>query len=431
MSDNFLETSNEVELDAQIKILSDDLEVHLTNLSLPDRGLVIAYNFAPFSDASAATVAKRIRQLGRKVDVVSQDMSAVRQRDEDLNDLVTEFVDQHFKLKGEPGFAAWPFIRDYVVDGYAAAKSSLMSHKYGFIYSRSMFPATHFLAAFIKSRHPEVFWISEFSDPVRHDVEGNIRVSQEVPDDYVSKTIHTGFRGSVRKLLRQDKSVFAWCEMLGIITADRVIFTNDHQREVMLAPYLERDASRELLQKTVVSPHPTLSVEFYNRNRAKNFTSDPGCIDIGYFGEFYPNRGVGELVRAVNELPSGVRRKFRVHIYTNSVEKARHSLQKVGFDTSYVRIKPSENLFSFLQLSSKMDALYVSDVVPGLGYSDNPYLPSKFSDYRGAGVPIIASVWPGSVLSRSTVAKKFLLGDVTRLSNFLLEFCRAKSTVMR
>src|SRR5699024_7869117 len=151
MSDIDIEERDGVALDNDIVRLGEVVDDHLVFESLPDRGLILAYNFPPFSDASAVTVAKRIRQFGRKVDVVSQDLSTIRSKDTDLVELVTEFVEEHFELSGEPGFAAWPAIRNYVLDGYAAVKSSLLNKRYGFIYSRSMFPATHFLAAFIKA----------------------------------------------------------------------------------------------------------------------------------------------------------------------------------------------------------------------------------------------------------------------------------------
>lgn len=426
VSETLVAVRNGVEIDSDIERLNDDLDTHIAKRSLPDHGLVLAYNFPPFADASAATVAKRIRQLGRKVDVVSQDMSEVRHEDPDLTELVTGFIDRHFLLKGQPGFAAWPFIRNYVIDGYSAVKSLLASNEYGFLYSRSMFPATHFLAAFIKSRHPELLWISEFSDPVRHDVEGNDRPSQAIPADYVARNLQAGVRGHVRRLLLADQTVFAWCETLGIMGADRVIFTNEHQRDVMLKPYLAYIPEADVVQKSVVSPHPTLSMDFYNRTDIENSMSYTRHVNLGYFGEFYPNRGVGELVRAVGGLPLELRGSFRVHVFTSNVVNAKRSLEELAFDTSFVRVRPSKNLFTFLKLASKMDALYLSDVATGLGYSQNPYLPSKFSDYRGAAVPVIASVWPGSILSRDDALNRFLIGDHKSLSKFLVEFSANK-----
>lgn len=418
MSETLVEIHNGVELDAEVGKLNEDLDTHITKRSLPDHGLVLAYNFPPFADASAATVAKRIRQLGRKVDVVSQDMSEVRHQDPDLTELVTGFVDRHFLLKGQPGFAAWPFIRNYVIDGYSAVKSSLASNEYGFIYSRSMFPATHFLAAFIKSRHPEVLWISEFSDPVRHDVEGNDRPSQAIPVDYVSKNLQVGVKSLVRRLLLADQTVFAWCETLGIMGSDRVIFTNEHQKDVMFESYRAYLSSDTFDKKAIVSPHPTLGPQFYDRSPTSAVTRSD-LINIGYFGEFYPNRGVGELVHAISGLQGAIRSKFRLHVFTSSVTNASRSLQGLDFDTSFVNVNLSKDLFAFLKLASDMDALYVCDVSIGLGYGKNPYLPSKFSDYRGTGVPIIASVWPGSILSRNDAVNKFLIGDIKGLREFL------------
>lgn len=415
---------NEVALDAEIERLSHDLDQYLGETYLPNRGLILAYNFPPFSDASAATVAKRVRQLGREVDVVSQDLSTIRRTDPDLTRLVEHFVDQHFQLSGEPGFAAWPAIRNYVLDGYSAVKSSLRDSKYGFMYSRSMFPAPHFLAAFIKTLHPEVLWISEFSDPVRHDVEGNERPNQEIPADYVSGKIKSGIKGTAREFLVTDPSVFSWCEILGVVAADRVIFTNAYQRDAMVEPYLPYISAEDLAKKTIVSPHPTLGAEFYRTPSTSNLIRSTGTVNIGYFGEFYPNRGVGELVQAVSGLAPEVRRKFRLYIFTNNVILAQNLLRELSMDTAFVEVRPSKDLFTFLRLATEMDALYVSDVSTGFGYTNNPYLPSKVSDYRGAGVPIIASVWPGSVLSKDDNFVKFVMGDVAGLQGYLADLMR-------
>lgn len=424
MSENLPQFRNGISVDAEMEKLCVELDVHELESSLPSYGLILAYNFPPFADASSATVAKRIRQLGRQVDVVSQDMSSIRKLDNDLTSLVSDFVSKNFQLSGQPGFATWASICNYILDGYSAVKRQLQSHQYSFVYSRSMFPATHFLAAFIKTRHPEILWISEFSDPVRHDVEGKARISEVIPDDYVATKLKSKIGGIARTLLVEDQSVFAWCDVLGVIVADRVIFTNKNQRDVMLEPYGKYVLPAQLEEKAVVSPHPTLSSEFYNTPTSLSFLANPSDFNIGYFGEFYPNRSVGELVRAVGGLDAKTRNKIKVHVFTSNVGAAQESLKELSFDTSFVKIKNSKNLFAFLKLASEMDALYVCDVSIGLGYKLNPYLPSKLSDYLGANVPIIASIWPRSIISESRSIKQFLIGDILGLRLYLAGLIR-------
>ena len=47
--------------------------------------------------------------------------------------------------------------------------------EYESVYSRAQFAASHFLAAQVKLSRPAIAWDAEFSDPLSHDVLGNVR----------------------------------------------------------------------------------------------------------------------------------------------------------------------------------------------------------------------------------------------------------------
>jgi hypothetical protein len=66
----------------------------------------------------------------------------------------------------------------------------------------------------------------------------------------------------------------------------------------------------------------------------------------------------------------------------------------------------------FLNLTTRMDVLLVNDARTRGIHETNPYLPSKWSDYRGSGTDVWAVVEPGSVLSTQDVAYRSELGDV-------------------
>ncbi|WP_286217272.1 hypothetical protein [Paraoerskovia sediminicola] len=65
----------------------------------------------------------------------------------------------------------------------------------------------------------------------------------------------------------------------------------------------------------------------------------------------------------------------------------------------------------YLALARRMDWLVVTDATTHGTFSRNPYLPSKYADYRGAGAKIWGIVEPGSVLSTESLDATSLIGD--------------------
>lgn len=420
MSDYSLPQLSESLIDEDLSNLVERIRTDCEKKGLPQKVLYVAFNFPPFADASSATVAKRIRQIGWPGEAIAEDLSDIRRTDDDLNSLIDGLIDRVHWVYAAPRFSSWPDIRDYVLLGYSKVREALENRRFGVMYSRALFPGPHFLAAYIKAKHPEVTWIAEFSDPVLHDVHGNLRASSTVVADLVSDVILSGANNSLRKKLTADNSVMAWCDALGIRGSDYPLFTNVNQATVMLQPHLDEDTEKaEMLLWPVVSPHPTLPKSFYDRTVSASHGFAEGKFHIGYFGEFYPNRGVDELLKALDHTNEHTRARVQVHIYTSSPDKAAGQIDAGKIERGEVTLSPSKPLFEFLELSKRMNALYVSDVTPGLGYEINPYLPSKLSDYRGADTPIIASVFPGSVMSRDKSLTQFLIGDVPGLAAHL------------
>ena len=53
-----------------------------------------------------------------------------------------------------------------------------------------------------------------------------------------------------------------------------------------------------------------------------------------------------------------------------------------------MRVGPYVRYLEFLNLTTKFDCLIVNDAATGASHARNPYLPSKWADYRGAGTPV-------------------------------------------
>ena len=62
---------------------------------------------------------------------------------------------------------------------------------YRSVYSRAMAPQSHFAAALVKLRRPDVEWVAEFSYPLKINAVGEERI-REVADDSLSRALRTG-----------------------------------------------------------------------------------------------------------------------------------------------------------------------------------------------------------------------------------------------
>src|SRR5699024_6136212 len=103
--------------------------------------------------------------------------------------------------------------------------------------------------------------------------------------------------------------------------ADRIIFTNEHQRSVMLDA-IDRPALRERVEDhCLVAHHPTLSPGFYELEPV-DYTVDDDHVHLGYFGEFYTARGITEITDALRSLPERIRSRIRLHVFTNYIPQS-------------------------------------------------------------------------------------------------------------
>ncbi|QYH19409.1 glycosyltransferase family 2 protein [Corynebacterium aquatimens] len=125
--------------------------------------LVFAYCFPPDADTSSNVMAKRIMNAGDVVDVISNDMRAVREQDDRFYGVIQRWVRNHIVLETPTSFANWDAISSWAADANRVAEES--ENNYKSIYSRALWIASHVAAFAYKQQHPEVRWIAEFSDP--------------------------------------------------------------------------------------------------------------------------------------------------------------------------------------------------------------------------------------------------------------------------
>lgn len=372
------------------------------------RDLVVSYCFAPYSDTSAVVASKAIVERGKVVDVIYNNMAAVRRKDSNLETIAGRLIAVATEINAPPSFGGWKQISEFVKKGMDVAdRRDALIGGYESLYSRVLWPGSHFLAALFKIRHPAIKWTAEFSDPMSTDAQGKPRSGDLIRDDMFGV-----FKEAVTSRGFDDldtDSLFTWCEYVTYILADELIFTNDNQLSYMLS-YVTDSRLRNLIEaKSIVRVHPTPPARSYEI-LPSNYPLSESVVNVGYFGAFYENRGLLEVLTALSNSSPAVRQKLRLHVFTNKPDDVIRQVQEFGL-MGIVKAQGYRPYLEFLNLATKFDVLLVNDVERSGEMDINPFLPSKYSDYLGAGQPVWGLVDEGSPLSSKPLAYKSSVGS--------------------
>lgn len=369
--------------------------------------VAVVANFAPYAGTAGLVAGKRIVNRGKRIDLISSVVSSRKKYQKDL--LLTEpYLRNHKvhspKIRGDNDVDFRHFLDD--------ALSTLelwqaQGTEYHNIYSRSMMPHSHIVAAAIKRRYPAWRWTAEFSDPNSVDAQGRERLAS-----FQNASVFPEFQGwgsaEQQRLLFSDLRLYRWAELLPYFHADELLFTNENQKKIMVdsAPAEYRESIRA---KSVVAHHPTLPPGYYQLSEPDAITTE-GEILLAYFGNFYDTRGLTEIIEALDQLEDVELRRFKLVIYTGSREERIHS----GFPKrvrQIMHLKPRLDFLKSLATMNRMDYLIVNDADTTESFPLNPFLPSKVSDYIGSKARAWAIVEPGSVLSKLKFSLRSVLGD--------------------
>lgn len=378
--------------------------------------LVVSVCFPPFSDPSAVTVAKRIRQVGEVVDVICNNMVRVREVDRTLEQVAAQHISIKHQLDAPAVFGDWKGVAGFVAQGWQRVDGTDEEWPFRRLYSRAMWPASHALGACIKLRRPTTSWTAEFSDPISRTVTGEVREGSIEPDALLDELLE-GARTRCQVDLPAPRSVYELTEMLPYAIADRLWFTNASQRDYMLSYCRSAELAELARSKAEVVPHPVPDPDLYHLVEVPEPAS-AGRATIAYFGTFYANRSIADLVDALRGLPIRVRRHVRLDVFTSQPEPLLQTVADLNlFDV--INIAEPVSYLRFLNLATKYDCLVVNDAMTIGTHPQNPYLPSKWSDYKGSGSPIWAIVEPGSTLSALDPEHISVLGDTAGATHVL------------
>lgn len=384
--------------------------------------LAVLYAFPPANDASAIVAARRISQNGAIVDVVTCDVSSLRASDPGTAALAGGYVDRVETISTPPAFGGWGAIQQFVTQGLERVDGLLATGKsYSGLYSRAMWPASHFLAAVLKAQHPDWHWRAEFSDPLSANAQGEPRESPLDPGSPVLADLVA--RMELLGLPTPGGSnVWRWAEELPFALADEIIFTNPNQRGVMLAGIDDEVLRDRATQRAIVQPHPVPDPALY-RARAALPLLDPTRLNLAYFGSFYANRGIGVVLEALASSPEEVRAQLRLHVFSTDPHLVSTTAHDLGIE-GLVASHPYVDYLDFLALAATMDVLIVNDVRTSHIHPINPYRPSKLSDYQGSGRSIWGICEPGSPLATEATAYRSWIDDVEGAGTVLAQVVR-------
>ena len=329
------------------------------------KGIAFCHNFSPAIDASAFVASKRLSQIAdyfhcRGIDwtVISADMSWVRNSDNVWNTYYARFQYTRKRVVGVDTNSLITVQDKWGNDAYYQIRDKHADY----VYSRSMWIGSHIAASRYKKSHKNVVWIAEFSDPV---VMGTDNTPKKLDQNYTGE-------------MEIFNDYYHYVEQLVYEGADKIIFTNDNQKQYMLA-YSGNLHNEEVLKKSLVWNHPLISSD-YAKLFSHDIPIDKNKINIAYFGIFYKNRGADELLKFLKN------ESIVVHLFTRRTEE----IESLSFQYPNLAVYDFVPLLKMYSIIPDMDYCFVNDLAfPG---ELNPYLPSKISDYLSAGGFVIALV---------------------------------------
>ena len=378
--------------------------------------LVISFKFPPDNDVSGIVVAKRIINGNSKVDLLYNNADNEFLSFERLDDLINERLETSVDAKRD----SIDCIFDFINQGLEL----IGDRQYKEVYSRSWYMSNHYLALEYKFRHPDVFWTAEFSDPVLRNMQGNIKDYKSAVLDnseYVSK-LNENIERLNFKPLDYPSNTFFIAEYLTFLFADRVIFTNTNQREMMLETY-DDDIRQLVIGKSQIIPHPTLDESYYHI-RQSHIDLNEDDINMAYFGTtYYILRHFEPLFYAYESLDHKYKDKIKFHIFIDQDDFLRVLIDELDFKENIV-IEKLLNYLEFLNATTKFDILLVNDTITEDRFNINPYLPSKLADCKGSSKDIWAIYEEGSTLSKEDVKYRSSMGDFKQSKEVLLQILK-------
>lgn len=357
--------------------------------------LVISFKFPPTIDTSGIVAAKRIIKNNSIVDVLhNMDEDDTSLNFKGLDELINERLTTNIK-------GSCKTIKN--MTKFTNQGMKLIDDKeYKNLYTRTWCMANNFLAMEYKFNNPDVCWTAEFSDPILINIHGEKRITPIENEEFINRVNlnidkFNEINDTNLNHIKNEANIYYLAELLTFIFSDKLIFTNENQRKVMLEHHSE-EICEMVMNKSTISHHPTLDSEYYHLVETNPDLNDDE-INIAYFGNFYyTKRHFEAIFFAFDSLNHKYKDKIKFHLFLNKSKYFDRLIEELEIKENII-IKEPIDYFEFLNSTSKYDILLINDTITEGCFSVNPYLPSKFSDYKGSGSDIWAIYEQNSTLS--------------------------------
>lgn len=379
------------------------------NLDKPNNELLIAYSFPPSSTTTGNAICKRVLDNKKNIDVIYASLNNLN-KDFELEKIVSEFLIR--KITIDLDFSTeWKNILDFSKKGIEKLEEI---PEYEKIYSVCYFPHSHFLALEYKLKHPDTQWTAEFSDPIIYNFDKNENSSPISDIEYINR-INKHIPKELKKIKETDSINFI-CEYLTYIFADKIVFTNENQKEVMKNLF-HYDKIKDIIEsKSEIKEYPTLDKKYYYIKES-DYELNEEYINFGYFGVIFGNRSLEDYINGFDCLDEEVKSKIRLHIFSPNKTMFEQLLPKELLDKT--TLNPNISFLEFLNLTTKLDVLLVNDSETETIFKINPFLPSKFGDYLGSGKKIWAVCEKNSTMDQKDIKYKSRMYDIYSIVNTL------------
>ncbi len=385
--------------------------------------LIISCSFPPSNDVGGMVLAKRCIVENKHVDVIQ--VNVKKDKDLEFNKVIEKHINERIliDIKCNSSSSDWNYICNFVDKSMDKLEKRNVYKK---IYSRVWRLPNNFLSLEYKFKHPDTYWTAEFSDPLLYDTfnkKRGINKPKINDSEFLDKTNaaitelneqeNTNF-----ELLENDSNPFMVVEYIAYLFADEIVFTNENQRKIMLEQF-PVDVKDFVMKKSIIKPHPTLPKEFYNiKNYEEDF--DSSMINLGFFGRIYSKRHFESVFNAFEILNHKYKDRLQFYFYTDE----KHLINKITKSLEIhnnLHVKNKVDYLDFLSLINKLDILIINDLITKDCFDVNPYLPSKFSDYRGSDSKIWAICEKGSSLEKADAEYKSYIDDYNSNVDILVE----------
>jgi glycosyltransferase involved in cell wall biosynthesis len=332
--------------------------------------LVFSYAFPPMQTQMTPVVVKpmaALSRMGYSVDVLcAEPFSEYLGRDDSL----LPYTDEHFEsivrlpppadwLAGKRRSKLQSAMPDLMWAHGRRALTALTGMdlaRYDAVITWSPFHSINPVMAGIKKRHPGVRWIAQFSDP------------------WAANPLE-------RRTLARIWSF--WHEPRAIRAADFLVHSSSHSLELML------HRRPDLRTKCAVIPHPFDPQLFPRRPKASN-----SRITLRYVGVLFGRRSPETLFAALSTLLARaphLAERLHLELIGHVPAEMLQSPAALALPEGMVTHVPNVSYVESLEKMYDADILILIEA----DIKENLFVPSKLSDYIGAGTPIVGITPPG------------------------------------